>query len=922
MKKTLIINLILILILLNSCVSSPEPVEKVEAKAPQELSLIELIEQGNKEGLKELFKGRIQINNPDIDGRYPVHLATAKRAAEMLELLLAMGANPNSQDTDGKTALHYAVDIEDVNLAKILLKNGASIFIKNKAGISPFDAAIAKDFSYALIDSNSIKSRGPNGETPLHIAVDRLSLNAVKKILEFNPDINLLDNDGRTALDQAFLHPNTKQAAVIAELLVTLNAVSTMDVFSYFIKAVKNTNYSNARYENGTSVLHEAVRNKHLGFLAFFLDRNVPVDIKTSYGSTALHEAVKQSSLEAAKLLLEAGANPDIKDGEGRSSLHNAFFVSSDMVELLLSSQANPSLKDNYGNSALHLAVSLAYSAPLVSKIIKKGIALDATNSDGDSALIIATKQKNIKLIELLASMGASKFIKNRRGESPMSLSLMDGEESTKTIIKASPLDIRDEAGEGPFHYAVRNKAGASIITVLKDLNLDVSDRNNIGESALHLACKLNSPIEGKALLIAGADPYIADAEGRSPISLAINADPDTLAWFFSTAVLSSSDSSGNNPLHYAAMNANVAGVQYLVKAGIGVDSRNKDGQTPLMLSTKKNSPETISALLILGANPRLRDNSGFSILHLSVYWQAKECLTLLSQSGIDIDIRDYTGKTALRHAVDKADPFTVAFFLEKGAKPIAEDNFGVSPLHAAAKLDDEHILKALLTKTDELDIRNNYGTSPLLEAVYANKIKTAKTLIEHGASIYTVDASGDNPLSYVAKKNPDFLEYLLSNNYKKPDEKPILQVLIDSKVSTEVIKKALDTKIPVNDRDSFGRTALYYAVESKRSDLIELLLNYGAERFLMDYQGRSPLSLAFSAGYNMIASLFGTDPDAADYLGETALHYAASFGQEKAVEALLALGADPSKKNVAGERASDIAKRKAYLSIVKLLGE
>ena len=69
-----------------------------------------------------------------------------------------------------------------------------------------------------------------------------------------------------------------------------------------------------------------------------------------------------------------------------------------------------------------------------------------------------------------------------------------------------------------------------------------------------------------------------------------------------------------------------------------------------------------------------------------------------------------------------------------------------------------------------------------------------------------------------------------------------------------------------------------------------------------------------------MIAGIFGSEPNASDFLGETALHYAAASGQEKAVEALLALGADPSLKNNAGEKPSDTARRRAYLSIVKLL--
>ncbi len=926
MKKHLAFSIAACMLLFVSCVSAPQPEALVsESPAPpaKEASLVELVVQGNQEGLKNLFKGREQVNSPDKNGLYPVHLAVANGKSEMLEILLSMGANPDSQDAEGRTALHYAVDKQDKTSAAALVKNGASIFIKSKAGISPLDAAIAKDFSPALITSKSANSRGSKGETALQVAVSRLSMNAVRNILSFSPDINAVDNEGRSALDQAFLYPGSIQAATIAELLVSMNAGSSIDVFSYFIKAAKDTNYSKARFGDGATVLHEAVRNNHIGFLAFFLSRNVPVDAKTTYGSTALQEAVSQSRIEAVKLLLEAGADPDIKDSEGRSSLHNAFYTSREMAELLLQSKANAALKDKYGNTVLHLAVSLGFPQETLLKIIDKPLPLDAINSAGDTALNIAVKQKRLPIVELLASKGSSLFVKNEKGENPLTIAMLDGEEITKSIITAASQDIRDEQGEGPYHYAVRIRAGADIIGVLKDLGLDVSAKSNNGDSALHLACQYNAEAEGLALLKAGADPYIVNSQGICPVNLALNAKAAPQSWFFTRELLNSADAAGNNPLHYAAMEANIPGLEFLVNAGISINSPNKDGQTPLMLVIKKDSTDSLVKLLSMGADPGLRDNTGSTVLHLSVYWQAKECLKFLAESGKNLNLRDFSGKTALRTAIEKTDPFSVAYLLERGADPLAADNFGKTAFHAAARLEDERFLKALMSKTSRIDTRDNSGTTPLLEAVYSGKSRTARFLAENGASLFARDASGESPLSYTAKKNLPLLESFLSSGsfgLHTIHDKPVLSLLLDTKPPLEVIKLAVKTGVPLNERDTFGRTPLYLAVESGRQDIAEYLVAMGADRFMADYQGRSPASLAFSASYNMIAGIFGSEPNASDFLGETALHYAAASGQEKAVEALLALGADPSLKNNAGEKPSDTARRRAYLSIVKLL--
>jgi ankyrin repeat protein len=66
---------------------------------------------------------------------------------------------------------------------------------------------------------------------------------------------------------------------------------------------------------------------------------------------------------------------------------------------------------------------------------------------------------------------------------------------------------------------------------------------------------------------------------------------------------------------------------------------------------------------------------------------------------------------------------------------------------------------------------------------------------------------------------------------------------------------------------------------------------------------------------------MFGTNPNSADYLGDTVLHYAAAAGLDKAVQSLLALGADPGIRNAAGETPADVARRRGYETLAKLLG-
>lgn len=916
-------------IALGSCVSAPQPTQPAESQASVatvEPDISDLIERGDTAGLQALFKGRDLVGKPGADGKYPLHAAVLKKSSDMVAILLAMGAAPDPQDSDGKTPLRYAVDLGDAASARALVSKGASFFVTDKAGVSPLDAAIAKSFAASLVDQASIGLKGPHGETALHVAADRLSIDSVKVLLTLDPDLAARDDSGRTALDLAFMHPASQDSATIAELLVARSAPTSLDDFSYFIRAVRDTNYARARFADGATVLHEAVRYDHRGYLSFFLDRGVPVDAKNASGSTALHDAVRLGRIEAARILLAKGADPNARDGADNTPLHLALPAAngSEAVGLLLTSTANPALKDKAGNTALHLAIMLGYQPAMIESLLAKGVAIDAANADGDTALAMAVRRKNTALVTLLAGKGAGMFVKNVHGDTPLSIALSDGPDSTRAIVAASPKGARDDSGDSPYHIACRLKAMPETIAILHELGLDPSARNSEGDTALHLAARMNAATQGEALLKAGADPFSANTIGATPLSLALSAQGGPLSWFFSPEVLGATDAADNGPLHYAAMAGMADGAAFIVSRGVAVDVRNSDGQTPLMLALKKDSTGTVNTLLMLGADPRARDASGATALHLAVYWNATECLRLLARSSPNIDSRDYTGKTPLRDAIEKANAAAAAYLLERGASPLARDNSGKTPFHAAARQIDDRFVSALALKSKRVDVRDDGGTTPLLEAVYAENAKTVRALVLLGASIHAHDSTGESPLGYAIKKGGSMLKAMLDDRSARStdaDGKSVLRVILDVKPTMESIEVALAAGALPEDRDSRGRSPLHTAVAGGFYDIASRLVAAGADPFVRDTDGTTPVTLALSAGDAAITAIFGTNPNSADFLGETALHYAASAGLEKAAQTLLALGADPSMRDAAGETAGEVAVRRGYRTLATLLG-
>jgi ankyrin repeat protein len=107
----------------------------------------------------------------------PLHAFALIGDTSMVEFLLKNGANPDLLDTDGKTALHnialMAMETSEC-LIKSLLAHGASVNAKSK-----------------------------EGETPLHFAIMRCSLDGIMALLLAGANLETKDDTGNTPFDVA-----------------------------------------------------------------------------------------------------------------------------------------------------------------------------------------------------------------------------------------------------------------------------------------------------------------------------------------------------------------------------------------------------------------------------------------------------------------------------------------------------------------------------------------------------------------------------------------------------------------------------------------------------------------------------------------------------------------------------------------------
>jgi hypothetical protein len=85
----------------------------------------------------------------------PLDMSTTKRNVAMSKLLLMYGADPNLQDRSGWSALHNACYYGPLELALLLVRYGANVYLKNNLDMTPLRICVIGD---ANLSSHEVES--------------------------------------------------------------------------------------------------------------------------------------------------------------------------------------------------------------------------------------------------------------------------------------------------------------------------------------------------------------------------------------------------------------------------------------------------------------------------------------------------------------------------------------------------------------------------------------------------------------------------------------------------------------------------------------------------------------------------------------------------------------------------------------------
>lgn len=218
-----------------------------------------------------------------------------------------------------------------------------------------------------------------------------------------------------------------------------------------------------------------------------------------------------------------------------------------------------------------------------------------------------------------------------------------------------------------------------------------------------------------------------------------------------------------------------------------------------------------------------------------------------------------------------------------------------------------------------------NTPTSTLSTALMAASrfgfFEIAEVLLNAGAQIERGDYRGATALFIAAEnRNANIVNLLLTRGANPSHVSADARTFLHAAVSggdTNIVKVAMQYPYEINARSKYGDTPLLGASWKRRLDLLEMLINVGADVNVPDNQGTTPLIAVTpdddwptSVDPKIISFLIehGANVNAADEKGETALFGAAFYGDFETVKLLTAAGADVAHTDQKGRTAISIA--------------
>jgi ankyrin repeat protein len=354
-------------------------------------------EVGHTEILKLLLDAGADVDSPNPEGQTALLAVARTGNVEAARLLLSHGATIDARERWGEqTALMWASARRHPEMMELLIANGADVNARSAV----------RDYQRHVTAEGRPKSLDSGGFTPLLYAARENCLACVEVLLEHGADMDLPDPDGVSPLLLAIMNANWDLAR---QLIVAGADVDQWDIYG---EAPLFTAVGlRSRIDGGRASIDPLNETDGLTIVRMLLDRGAnpnmqlffrPANVRGSTntrGSTPLIRAATNGDLEVVNLLLEHGADAGLYMADRQTPIHAVLAGSSSEAQALelirvlheAGTDVNAIALVNHreetrGGTALHYAVRKRYR-DVIRTLASYGIEMNAKDQDGLTAL-------------------------------------------------------------------------------------------------------------------------------------------------------------------------------------------------------------------------------------------------------------------------------------------------------------------------------------------------------------------------------------------------------------------------------------------------------------------------------------------------------------------------------------------------------
>jgi ankyrin repeat protein len=282
---------------------------------------------------------------------------------------------------------------------------------------------------------------------------------------------------------------------------------------------------------------------------------------------------------------------------------------------------------------------------------------------------------------------------------------------------------------------------------------------------------------------------------------------------------------------------------------------------TIIELIKNKNIKELISVIKKdKDINLNVTDSNYNYFIYYVILYNEEELLDLILTRNIRLDILDTDGRNILYSPIKFGYNQLLIKLLDKDNQNIGlpiidiKDKLGLTALHYSIIFNNYKAFKILLDKSNIL-INNNQNLNAFHICIQYNRINFFIDLLSNNSELFINTSNNENLLQYaILFDKYDFIPYILKKKINVNNQditnglSALHQIVIKNKV--DIVQMLINYGANINIQDYYGNTAIHYSISEENVEILHLLLQYNPNLNLIDIDGNTPLHLYLRNSY------------------------------------------------------------------------